>query len=373
MPPVASAQTSLRTYETKYYIIHSDLDEDAIREVIVRVTAMAEEYHRRTKAFRGSIRQKLPLFLFRKRQDYHSAGGPAGSAGVFTGGKLMVAAGQRVSERTWRVLQHEGFHQFARFVIGGHIPVWVNEGMAEYFGQAVFTGDGFITGVIPPTRLARLKAEINRGDLPDFRKIMSMSYAEWRAEILTARYDQAWSMIHFLVHGDSGRYVRALSSFIDEVSSGRRWEEAWVRNFGRNTDAFQERWRRYWLGRPADPTRELYEKAVVAVMTSFFARAVSQRQRFENFEGFMDAARAGELKAHEQDWLPPRLLTEALRKADGVGAWSIENSRHRLPRLVCHSRSGAEFTGRFDIRAGRVRRVIVDVAGKAQPASAPAR
>jgi hypothetical protein len=42
-------------------------------------------------------------------------------------------------------------------VIGGELPIWVNEGMAEYFGEGIFTGDGFITGVIPPKRLRMIK------------------------------------------------------------------------------------------------------------------------------------------------------------------------------------------------------------------------
>ena len=34
------------------------------------------------------------------------------------------------------------------------MPTWLNEGLAEYFGEGIFTGDGFVTGVISPERLA---------------------------------------------------------------------------------------------------------------------------------------------------------------------------------------------------------------------------
>ena len=44
--------------------------------------------------------------------------------------------------------------------IGGDIPIWVNEGLAEFFAQGLYTGDGFVTGVIPPSRLDRLKSFI---------------------------------------------------------------------------------------------------------------------------------------------------------------------------------------------------------------------
>ena len=33
----------------------------------------------------------------------------------------------------WQVLAHEGFHQFLGYELGREIPVWLNEGMAQYF------------------------------------------------------------------------------------------------------------------------------------------------------------------------------------------------------------------------------------------------
>ncbi len=126
-----AAEDSLKTYQSPYYVIHTDLDIDAAREAAVRTMAMAEEYHRRTRGFSGVIRSKLPFYLYRRAEDYHRAGGPAGSVGAFTGGRLMALAGERPGKRTWHTLQHEGFHQFAYAVIGGHIPsgstrVWLS-------------------------------------------------------------------------------------------------------------------------------------------------------------------------------------------------------------------------------------------------------
>ena len=52
----------------------------------------------------------------------------------------MAFAGEHITAYTWHTVQHEGFHQFAHAVIGGDIPTWLNEGLAEYFGEALFTG-----------------------------------------------------------------------------------------------------------------------------------------------------------------------------------------------------------------------------------------
>lgn len=237
----APAQALMKAYETPYYIIHTDLDLEGTREAAVRMTATAEEYHRRTKGFAGKIRRKLPFYLFRHAKDYYAAGGMPGNAGVFDGKKLMAIAGEDTSQQTWHIIQHEAFHQFAASVIRGDIPVWVNEGLAEYFGQGIFTGDGFMVGVVPPGRLQRLKAGINGNQLKPLGKFMQMSYKQWSDEFTDANYDQAWSMIHFLVHADDGKYVKALAAFMNDIGVRRMpYELAWEKNFGKNIAAFQK-------------------------------------------------------------------------------------------------------------------------------------
>jgi len=72
-------------------------------------------------------------------------------------------------------VQHEGFQQFIHAAGGGHIPIWINEGLAEYFGEALFTGDGYVVGLIPPQRLARGKQRIQQGQFKSLRKMMLMS------------------------------------------------------------------------------------------------------------------------------------------------------------------------------------------------------
>jgi len=371
--PTGSAGTprEMKIFETRYYFIHTDLAPAGAREAAVRMTAMAEEYHRRTRGFGGAIRHKLPFHLFRKAEDYYAAGGLRGSAGLYTGSKLLAIAGERTSPRTWRVVQHEGFHQFVHHVIRGQIPVWVNEGLAEYFGEAVFTGDGFVVGVVPPGRLRRLKSRIEGGKLKSVREMMRMSYRQWREQLAGGNYDQAWSMVHFLVHADDGRYVRALNAFLAAVSGGMRYENAWVKHFGRDIEGFEKRWREHWLGAPAEPTRELYQKAVVATLTSFFARCVARRQRYATAEAFLDAAEDGKVTCDLSDYLPPALLAANLPRARRLGTWTIDTPPAGLPRLVCRTGDGRRLVGRFRLRGGKVDRVTVEVKGPADEAAEP--
>ena len=206
---VTRAPAELPRYETRYYILFTDVPTEQANEVALRMTKMAEEYHARTRDFAGEIHTKFPFYLYSHRDDYIANGGMTGTDGFYNGTVLSAVAGERLTDRTWHAVQHEGFHQFADAVIGGNRPTWIDEGLAEYFGEALFTGDGFVSGVVPPWRLKRLKEEINSGKLKSCDDLMSLSHADWNANITIPNYDQAWSMVHFLAHGDNGKYQRA--------------------------------------------------------------------------------------------------------------------------------------------------------------------
>lgn len=369
-PAPALAQTQLKVCESKYYIIHSDLDPDAIRDTTLRITKMAEEYDQRTRVFGGKITYKLPFYLFRHRADYHVAGGPIGSLGVFKSDRLLAIVGDSPVDFSRHIVQHEGFHQFVHMVIGGHIPVWVNEGLAEYFGETVFTGDGYVTGLIPPERLKRVKKKITDGALRPLHEIMLVDRLEWNREMSTDDYDLAWSMVQFLAHGENGKYERVFNAFLRDVGRTGAYERAWTRNFGPGIDAFQQAWRNYWLNLPDDPTAKQYAEATVKLLTSSLARATSQGQTFESAEAFFEQAKAGKLLSHSSDRLPPSLLVSTLDRTGEASTWSLdiaESAGKRSPKrkeangkLTYVMEDGTTLVGHFTLAGGRVRSVTVE-------------
>lgn len=351
-PALAAAQTGLPKYESKYYVIYSDLDKEAMREVIQRVTTMAEEYASRTKGFAGTIDRKLPFYLFKRMDDYIAAGGMPGTAGVFTGDKLMAIAGEQTTDETWHVVQHEGFHQFLRAVIGGDIPIWVNEGLAEYFGHAIWTGDGYVLGNVPSDRLARIKLWMSRGHTISIEQMMKMPHALWNAQMSIVNYDQAWSMVYFLAHGDGGKYQQPLNSFLRDVSKGDNWERAWSKHFGRGVRDFEKKWAKFWSELDVDSTADLVARAKLATLNSFYARAFSQQQYFASPGEFFDAARSGKLKSHADDALPLNLLRAALKEAENYGDWTIEKRKGK-DSLMLTLASGEKLAGVFQAQTNR--------------------
>ena len=357
-PAAEEARRPVKAYPTRYYIIHTDLPIDRVREAAARLTAMAEEYYRRTRGFAGTIDRRLPFYLFGRKKDYHAAGAPLGTGGVFMGTKLMALATKDIGRRVWHIVQHEGFHQFAHFVIGPTLPVWVNEGLAEYFGHGIWTGDGLVTGVIPPKRMKRIQTLLEADKMLSTGSLLTMRHREWNAARSRNNYDQSWSMAHFLVHAEDGKYRGAFSKYIRDLATGRPREMAFTNRFGRNIKAFEQRYSQWWLSLSADPTAERRVVAVVQTLMSFLARAKLCKRTFADSKEFLAWAREGKPLCPPEQWLPAALLARAAAEAEKLDGWSLDTPKAR-PKLILKRPDGTLLVGTYRIRRRRITDVTV--------------
>lgn len=199
-------------------------------------------------------------------------------------GGLTTWVEDQSEEWLFHVLQHEGFHHFANLRIGGQFPIWTNEGFAEYFGHGQFVRGKLRLGVAPASRIDRLRKAIDEDAIFSLDEFLRMSLQEWNMRVRTrdrraqTQYDQAWALVHFLLHADRGRYRQALLTYIKETSDGRDLETAAERAFG-TTDfsAFQRRWVEYMQQLEPDPVSTAIERLTFfgAGLQELYSRGVT--------------------------------------------------------------------------------------------------
>jgi hypothetical protein len=247
------------------------------------------------------------------------------------------------------------------------LPPWANEGLAEYFGEALWTGDGFVTGLIPPDRLKDVQTGMKRGELKPFRQLMGMSQKEWNDDFTNGNYDEAWSMIHFLANAENGRYQAPFLQYMQQMSRGITHDNAWSGVFGRDIEGFQTRYAAWWNALPENPSRGNFVKALVLTKTSFLARATIMKKTFKDPEAFFKEYVPPELGVNRDLWLPPELFREYAEIAPELGKWSF--TAGNLPKLVLVTEEGVTYTGSFTISNGKVGKVEI---GVTQAATRPA-
>ncbi len=201
------------------------------------------------------------LCLFRTQWQYWDYMERAGvgrdhSRGVFfvpPDGETTVIAtyveGQSATE-VFSTLQHEGFHQYAFSRFGEHFPIWLNEGLAQYYQDALMIGGALRFGVIDARRLGLLQAAIRANVLPPLTELLKLSRQKWNA--LTAsnprtgsiQYAHAWGLTWYLLHARDGALRPVLAQVLEEL--GRPERRGKPSPF-KIPDAMEKRFREYML------------------------------------------------------------------------------------------------------------------------------
>jgi hypothetical protein len=357
-PGALGDEPALKSYASKYYLLHTDLPQAEVREAQLRMTRMVEEYRLRTPGVGGRIKDRLPFYLYKNLADYTQAVGVEGSGGFFDGEKLMATTLRTptgaISADTWHIVQHEGFHQFAHTVINGEIPMWADEGLAEYFGEAIFTGDGFVTGLIPQARLTRVRKLLKENARP-LPQLLAMTRDQWNAKVEMRNYDQAWSFVHFLTHGEAGRLQKPLNDFMQDLSKGQDAEKSYQRHLGVIPN-LEARYRGWWLKLSDHPTSQGYDCCTLAMLTSFLARAEARGQSFTSFDELIKTP-AAKMSFANDEWLPTALFEAAVADAGQMqstgGSFALVKSADGSVSIVLTEEDGTKLAGRWALKKDR--------------------
>lgn len=232
------------TWDTKHYLVTSNLS----REASYQIACELEEFHRKyvvhVRRPKGKPEQKARVYFFAGEAGYHAytaelLGDPAeNTLGLYSPWlKQLVLWNSPDKRSVLRTARHEGFHQYLD-QITGDAPIWLNEGMAEYFEQARRVDGTWKDDQVNLDHLAVLRnvdwtplEEFVHLDAPRFRMKSGLHYPE------------AWAFVHFLMNGDAKRKQR-IDGLLDALFEGASRKDALERAFtGVDWRAFEAEFR----------------------------------------------------------------------------------------------------------------------------------
>ncbi len=246
----------------RHYTLVFDTDRDVAQRVSRHMDAVHEEYTKRFSTFGVRNARPMTLYLFQTNRGYIEFLGSHGFNAANTGGLFFVGddiqgvatyiEGQSES-RILEVLQHEAFHLFAFLRIHRDLPVWIDEGIAEWFGASYMVKNRLITGVAPSRPLLNVKQAIRNNTHFPLTELVNMTSEEWGRVVnsgsakTSLMYDQAWSLTHFLIEGDRGKYARLFMQYLQDLRNGVQPPRAFEAAFGKDTDALEKAWKDFIL------------------------------------------------------------------------------------------------------------------------------
>ena len=160
------------------------------REVVVHVFANRREY----ESFFATSYPQLP-----NRRAY------------FLGTPKRLAVYTFWGDRIQEDLRHEFTHGILHSSLK-HVPLWLDEGLAEYFEVV-----GPKPGGINTEYADRLAAAVANGWRPDLARLEQLEHV---ADMQRVDYEQAWAWVHFLLHGHP-RGPEVLREYLGELGKRR--------------------------------------------------------------------------------------------------------------------------------------------------------
>jgi tetratricopeptide (TPR) repeat protein len=223
--------------ETPNFIVYGETGERRVREV-------AEEFER----FRDALARVIPgagtpaavptvVVVFGSTRSFEPYiprynGKPIKLGGYFFGSDdiNIVAFADRDRENSLRTIFHEYVHVVIDNLSRG-MPVWLNEGLAEYYStfQVDEGGRRAVVGRLIPSHLLLLN-ERRHLSIAELLAVDTASSSYNEGERQTLFYAQSWALVHMLVSGQPNR-ASLLAKYGRLVADGTPSLDAWQQVF----------------------------------------------------------------------------------------------------------------------------------------------
>jgi len=181
----------------------------------------------------SSMKKLLPAFWAKR-------------GGMRPGGAFFHArreASGRMEEKTYAVVRmdldeysrhtafHEYVHELTRLNYKRPLPAWLNEGIAEFYGNCEASGLDVTVGRADPDTGFYLRRHAMI-PLPELLGPDAMAKAYANAIYAQTFYNQSWLLTHYIIFGKGMGSGERLNQYVDLIESGDDPMEGFVRIFG---------------------------------------------------------------------------------------------------------------------------------------------
>jgi tetratricopeptide (TPR) repeat protein len=142
-----------------------------------------------------------------------------------------------------RVVYHELTHYFLRNTVPGNVPLWFNEGLAEFYSTFKEHGDSVEVGLPVEEHLAWLRTQ----SLIPLKELFAINrdskeYNEGNRQGVF--YAESWALVHYMMIGNPERREQ-LGTYVGLIASGRTIDDAFRTAFHGTYDDLERELRKY--------------------------------------------------------------------------------------------------------------------------------
>jgi tetratricopeptide (TPR) repeat protein len=174
-------------------------------------------------------------------------------AGYFQPGEdvnyITLTTEKASEDQPFRTIFHEYVHLLIENTMGPTVPVWFNEGLAEYYSTFDITDENrkVILGDLVRNHVLYLR-ETKFLPLRTLFAVDHKSPYYNEGNKMNIFYAESWMLMHYLLQGEGQKRRPQLARFVDLLRASATIDDAFQRAFQINLDAFEKDFKSYVQG-----------------------------------------------------------------------------------------------------------------------------
>ncbi|HYX30717.1 MAG TPA: tetratricopeptide repeat protein [Pyrinomonadaceae bacterium] len=171
-------------------------------------------------------------------------------AGYFQPGEdvnyIALASDKSGDDQPYRVIFHEYVHLMVNNAMGAGVPLWFNEGLAEYYSTFDIKENN--RRVILGDLIANHVLYLRENKFLPLRTLFAVDYKSPyynEGNKMNIFYAESWMLMHYLLQGDGQKHRPQLARFVDLLRAGTKIEDAFQQAFQSSIDSLEKDFKNY--------------------------------------------------------------------------------------------------------------------------------
>jgi FimV-like protein len=233
---------------SKNFFLVGNASEKEIRQVATRLEQFREVFSRLFSGANFTAPVPTTVIVFKSDKSYAPFKPNPNVAGYFQPGQdvnyITLTTEVRGEQYPFNVI----FHEYTHLLINntnGNVPVWFNEGLAEYYSTSTVTDDQKFALGNPISNHVYLLREKKILPLRTLFQVDHNSPYYNERDKQSVFYAQSWALMHYLILGKSGQRVTRIAKFVDLLSENVPMEKAFQQAFEMSFEQMEKELREY--------------------------------------------------------------------------------------------------------------------------------
>lgn len=248
IPAPVVAKDDWVSVRTRNFLLVGNTSEKKIRQVGIRLEQFRAAIARLFGKANLDSHAPTTVIIFKSHESYRPFKTKPNTAGFFQWNPhinyITLTTEVRGDQNPYNVVFHEYTHLLLNS-ISANMPLWFDEGLAEYYSTLDMTGDlQVVLGKPIPTHVSRLR----QNQLLPFKTLFQVDrqspyYNE--SDNQSVFYAQSWALMHYLIAGKDGQLKTQLGKFVDLMAANVPMEQAFQQSFAMSFENMENELRVY--------------------------------------------------------------------------------------------------------------------------------